>query len=140
METDLVWACPSCRAAMIPKKSVVLDSWHCTACHFDWVSGEALATFLPTVTAFEKLRSRAVAAQASMRSLNCPICRAHSLRLIRAAGVEIDVCPRCVSIALDPGELRTFKTLGAGAAKRTLDVFDVVTGAEAIVQMLGLFF
>src|SRR5688572_32767786 len=108
MAKDLVWACPQCGTEMFPGKSALLHNWHCPACGFDWVSGESLAAFVPTVKAFGELRAAAAAGESSARSLTCPTCRTQSLRLVKAAGVLVDVCPKCVGVALDPGELRTF--------------------------------
>ncbi len=122
---------------MIHGRSVILSNWHCPGCGFDWVSGEALAAFLPTVRAFEKLRASATSASASTRSLHCPSCLSESYRLVKAGDAEIDVCPKCVGVALDPGEMRALKSLGYGKAERTVDV---VSGVDALAQILTLFF
>jgi hypothetical protein len=116
--------------------SVLLHSWHCPACNFDWVSGEALAAFMPTVKGFEALRAAAASGASSTRSLQCPTCRTKSLHVVKAAGAEVDVCPKCVGVALDPGELLTFKSIGRGSTKRVLDAVDVVSGVDALLQLL----
>ena len=121
---------------MIPGKSVMLGSWHCPGCGFDWVSGDALAAFLPTVRAFENLRAKAASGQPSLRSLRCPLCSAESLREVKVAGVHIDVCPKCVSVALDPGEMRALKSLVHSKAQRAVDV---LSGVDALTQILTLF-
>ena len=137
MESDLVWACPQCGTEMLPGKSVLLQNRHCPACGFDWVSGEALAAFLPTVQAFEKLRRAAASSEAPTRSLKCPICRNGSFRLVKAAGVIVDVCPKCGGVALDPGELRAFKSIRHTPATRAMDVIDVVSGVDAVASILS---
>jgi Zn-finger nucleic acid-binding protein len=139
MEKDLVWACPQCGTEMLPGKSVLLHNRHCPGCGFDWVSGEALAAFLPTVGAFEKLRRAAASGEAPTRSLECPTCRTGSFRLVKAAGVVVDVCPKCVGVALDPGELRTFKSIRHTPATRAMDVMDVVSGVDALASILTSF-
>lgn len=136
MGKDLVWACPHCRADMVALDSAPLRSWNCAACGFGWVSGEALAAFLPTVKAFEKLRASAVAGLPSARSLSCPLCRAETLHIVRAAGTELDVCAKCVGVALDPGELRAVKSMRHTAAERTVDA---VSSIDALAQILTLF-
>ena len=136
MAKDLVWACPQCGTEMLPGKSALLRNWHCPGCGFDWVSGEALAAFLPTVRAFEGLCAAAASGEASTRSLQCPSCRTGSLRLVKAAGAVVDVCPKCVGVALDPGELRTFKSIGVTRAKRATDALDIVSGADTLAQIL----
>jgi Zn-finger nucleic acid-binding protein len=139
MAKDLVWTCPQCGTEMFPGKSVLLHSWHCPGCGFDWVPGESLAAFLPTVGAFEKLRSAAGAGEASTRYLQCPTCSTASFRLVKAAGVVVDVCPKCVGVALDPGELRTFKSIRHTPATRAMDGLDVVSGVDTLAGILGLF-
>jgi Zn-finger nucleic acid-binding protein len=136
MQKDLVWACPRCRTDMIPGKSGLLSNWHCPGCGVDWVPGEALAAFLPTVRAFEKLRAAAVSGPSPTRSLLCPVCRAESLRLVKAGGAEIDVCKKCVGVALDPGELRALKSMGHGSAEKAVDV---VSGVDTLANILTLF-
>jgi Zn-finger nucleic acid-binding protein len=136
MQKDLVWACPNCRTDMIPGKSALLSNWHCPACGIDWVPGEALAAFLPTVRAFEKLRTAAVSGQSSTRSLLCPVCRAESLRLVEAGGAEIDVCQKCVGVALDPGELRAIKSMRHDTAEKILDG---VSGIDTLAAILKAF-
>ena len=121
---------------MISGKSGLLLNWHCPACGFDWISGEALAAFVPTVRAFEDLRAAAASGETPTRSLPCPSCRIQSLRLVKAAGVTVDVCPKCVGVALDPGELRTFKSIGSSTGKRVSNVFDIASGAETLAQIL----
>jgi Transcription factor zinc-finger len=121
---------------MIPGKPARLRNWQCPECSLDWVPGEALATFLPTVKAFEKLRAAAGSGQTSTRSLLCPVCRDEPLHIVKAAGAEIDVCPRCVGIACDPGELSVLKSMGRGTAER---VVDTVSGIDALAQILTLF-
>ena len=137
MVKDLIWACPQCRTGMIHGKSVVLGYWHCPACAFDWVSGEALAAFLPTTKAFDKLRTAAARGAPAPRSLTCPSCRAESLRVVKAGGVEIDVCRKCVSVALDPGELRALKAMGYGPIRRTVDILDAADAIAAILTLLS---
>ena len=139
MKKDLVWACPQCGTEMLPGKSALLHNWHCPGCGFDWVSGEALAAFLPTVGAFEKLRRAAASGEAPARSLNCPTCRAGSFRLVKAEGVVVDVCPKCVGVALDPGELRTFKSIRHTPATRVMDGIDVVSSLDTLASILTSF-
>ena len=136
MAKDLVWACPQCCTEMLPGKHALLQNPHCPGCGFDWVSGEALAAFLPTVEAFEKLRSAAGSGEAGTRSLRCPVCRTGSFRLVKAAGVVVDVCPKCGGVALDPGELRTFKSIRHTPATRVVDAIDVVSGMDTIASIL----
>lgn len=136
MARDLVWSCPQCAKDMSHGTSTLLHNWHCPACGFDWISGEALAAFMPTVKGFEALRAAAAAGELPMRGLQCPTCRTGSLRVVKAAGVVVDVCPKCVGVALDPGELRAFKSIRYGPAKRALDVVDVVSGIDALLQLL----
>ena len=124
---------------MISGKSALLHSWHCPGCGFDWVSGEALAAFLPTVSAFEKLRTAAGSGEAPTRSLQCPTCRAESFRLIKAAGVLVDVCPKCVGVALDPGELRKFKSIRHTPATRAMSALDAVSALDALASILTMF-
>jgi Zn-finger nucleic acid-binding protein len=139
MAKDLVWACPHCGIDMIPGTSAPLNHWHCAACGFDWVSGEALAASLPSVQAFGKLRTAAASGEASTRSLLCPTCRSPSLRVVKAAGVEVDVCPKCGGVALDPGELRTFKSIRHTPATRAMDVVDIASGVHTVADILKLF-
>lgn len=139
MEKDLVWACPQCTTGMIPGKSALLHNWHCPGCGFDWVSGEALVAFLPTVKAFEKLRTAAVSGEASTRSLNCPACRTGSFRLVKAADVVVDVCVKCTSVALDPGELRKFEAIRHTPATRAIGVLDTISGIDALASILEMF-
>jgi hypothetical protein len=121
---------------MVPVSSAPLRNWKCAACGFGWVTGQALADFLPTVRAFEKLRAAAVAGQPSTRSLSCPLCRAATLHLVQAAGAELDVCMKCAGIALDPGELPALSSMRYSKAER---VVDAIGGLEALVQILTLF-
>ena len=139
MEKDVTWKCPRCRAAMVAGTTKVLSSWHCPTCDFDFVTGEALAAFLPTVSAFHKFRATAAGAPASIRPLQCPQCRADSFRVLRAGGAEIDVCPKCVGVALDPGELRTFKSIGIDGTRRAMVAVDAIYGLEGLAQLLSLF-
>lgn len=129
---------PTVRHRDDSRKVALLPSWHCAGCGFDWVSGEALAAFLPTVKAFEKLRTAAASGEASTRSLQCPTCRTSSLHLVPAAGVVVDVCPKCVGVALDPGELSTFKSIRHTPATRVMNVIDIVSGADVLVDILNL--
>jgi hypothetical protein len=122
---------------MAPVRSAVLSSWSCSACGFGWVSGEALAAYLPTVEGFEKLRAAAVAARLSRRSLSCPLCRAQTLHLVQAAGAELDVCMRCAGVALDPGELPALSSMRYTTGER---IVNAVGAAEALVQILAIFF
>jgi hypothetical protein len=117
----------------------LLENRRTTRDGIDWVPGEALAAFLPTVKAFEKLRAAAESGHPSARSLKCPRGHGDSLRLVEAGGAELDVCRECVGVALDPGEPRAVKSLGYGNARRVVDVQDVVDGAEGLVQILTLF-
>jgi Zn-finger nucleic acid-binding protein len=138
MEKDLVWACPHCGTGMLPGASVLLHNWHCPGCGFDWVHGEALAAFLPTVNAFAKLRATAAAGEPSPRSLQCPTCGTQSFRLVKAAAAVVDVCPKCVSVALDPGELGTFKSIRHTPATRAMGALDIVSGTDALVSILTM--
>jgi Zn-finger nucleic acid-binding protein len=132
---DGVWACPKCQKEMSPGTSLLLRNWHCSTCGFDWVSGEALANFLPTVRAFEKLRAQAASEEPSTRLLRCPSRHAGYLRPVKTAGVTVDVCPKCAGIALDPGELSELKA-NAHRARYTPDANDVITGLDALLQLL----
>jgi Zn-finger nucleic acid-binding protein len=116
---------------------MLLSSWHCPACGFDWVSGEALAAFMPTVKGFADLRARAASGEPPARSLQCPTCRTRSLRVVKAAGVFVDVCPKCVGVALDPGELRTFKSIGSNTATRVNDALDWMSHADTLASILS---
>lgn len=127
MSKDLVWACPHCRADMNPVESGSLKSWNCAACGFGWVSGEALAAYLPTVRAFEKLRASAAAGPPSSRSLSCPLCRTYSLHVITAASTELDVCTKCTGIALDRQELRAVKSMRHTPLSLTVTLADLLT-------------
>ncbi len=51
----------------------------------------------------------------------------------------IDVCPKCVGIALGPGELRTFKSIRHTPATRAMDVIDVVSGVDTLASILSSF-
>jgi len=137
MAKDLVWACPQCGTEMIPGKSALLLNMHCPGCGFDWVSGEALAAFLPTVGAFEKLRTAAASGEAATRSLQCPTCGTGSFRLVKAARVVVDVCPKCGGVALDPGELRKFKSIRHTPTTRVMDAVDIVSGLDALGGILS---
>jgi Zn-finger nucleic acid-binding protein len=138
MPKEAVWPCPKCQTNMSPGTSVLLHDWHCTACGVDWVSGEAVAAFLPTVKAFEKLRAAAASGELPTRMLQCPTCRTRPMRLVRVDGVVIDVCRKCVGVALDPGELSAFKAHGQ-RAQRSVEAIDVITGLDALVQILSVF-
>ena len=138
MAHDAAWPCPKCQTNMSPGPSVLLRNWHCPACAFDWVSGEALAAFLPTVKAFEKLRAAAASGELPTRMLQCPTCRTRPMRLVRVGGIVIDVCRKCSGVALDPGELNAFKAHGQ-RPRYTLEAVDVITGLDAILQLLSLF-
>jgi Zn-finger nucleic acid-binding protein len=139
MEKDLVWACPKCDTQMLPGKSALLHNWHCPGCGLDWVSGEALAAFLPTVKAFAELRAAAASGEASPRSLSCPTCRAASFRLVKAGGAVVDICPKCTGVALDPGELRAFKSIRHTPATRAMCALDIVSGVDALARILTMF-
>jgi Zn-finger nucleic acid-binding protein len=140
MTREQVWSCPLCGTEMFPGKSALLRSWHCPGCGVDWVPGEALAAFVSTAKAFEEIRAAAGAGQSSTRVLHCPRCRTRSLRIVEAAGVLVDVCPECVGVVLDPGELRRFKSIGLGRPGRACDDPDVlsrvVSGTEALAHAL----
>lgn len=60
------------------------------------------------------------------------------MRLVRIGGIVIDVCRKCVGVALDPGELNAFKTHGQRRGY-TVEAIDVITGLDAILQLLSLF-
>ena len=60
------------------------------------------------------------------------------MRLVKTAGVWADVCPKCGGVALDPGELRTFKSIGHNAATRTNDVLDVISSVVTLADILNL--
>jgi Zn-finger nucleic acid-binding protein len=139
MESDVTWACPRCRTRMVAGTTKILSSWHCPTCEFDFVTGEALAAYLPTVSGFQKLMATAAGAPPSVRPLHCPQCRADSFRVLRAGGAEVDICPKCVGVALDPGELRTFKSIGNDGTKRAVAAVDVIYGLEGLAQLLSLF-
>ena len=124
---------------MLPGVSAMVGNRHCPACGFDWLSGESLKALLPTVKAFEDLRAAAVASSdSSRRSLQCPTCHTGSLRIVKAAGVLVDVCPRCVGVALDPGELRSFKSIAVGSNKCSIDGSDIITGVDVLIQILTM--
>lgn len=136
IEKDLAWSCPRCRTNMIRGPSAILPAWHCPGCGFDWVSGDALAAFLPTVRAFEKLRASAASSSASPRALQCPQCLVESFHLVKAAGAELDICAKCVGIALDPGEVQAVKSLGYSKTERAADALSTV---EALASVLTFF-
>jgi Zn-finger nucleic acid-binding protein len=50
----------------------------------------------------------------------------------------IDICPKCVGVALDPGELRKFKAIRHTPATRAMDVFDTASGLEMLGDILKL--
>jgi len=139
MDGDVTWKCPRCRTGMIAGSTKILSSWHCPTCEFDFVTGEALAAYLPTVSGFEKLRAHAAGAPSSPRPLHCPQCHVDSFRVLRVDSAEVDICPKCVGVALDPGELRTFKSIGNDGTKRAVAAVDVIYGLEGLAQLLSLF-
>jgi Zn-finger nucleic acid-binding protein len=134
--TSSSWCCPNCKNAMIRGNSVIVNHWHCPACQFDWVQGESLAAFLPTVRAFTKLRESAEAGKRPTRALECPSCRAPTMRVVPIGGAEIDVCHKCASIALDPGEMPALKSLGHSKVQSTANTFDVVEAIEVVLSLL----
>ena len=131
------WACPLCRAGMRSSDSGgPLRNWVCGACGMGWVPGDSIAAYLPGVQAFATFRRKAIAGEPSTRPLCCPSCRAESFHVMKAGRAELDVCVKCVGVALDPGELKAVQSLRNSP---TGAVVDTVYGIDAIAHFLSLF-
>lgn len=86
---------------------------------------------------YSKLRDAAANGKPAARALECPSCRTQTFRVISIRCAEIDVCRKCVSIALDPGDMAALKNMGInkpGSVAESLDVIEVLT---AILQIPG---
>jgi hypothetical protein len=113
-----------------------LPSWTCAVCDLGWVSGEALAAYVPNALAFTKLQTAARSARPCSRALVCPHCSTQSFRIVRVAEVDLDVCVTCTGVVVEPGEWTAVKSMRPGSSIHLPGTVVRTPGSQA-VEIIG---
>ena len=100
--------CPRCIENMEPVDITGHEAWSCIYCHGHWVELKTLENISRELSPGQEQ-----AAPIQLRELNphaegdrvCPTCPGINLHVLKADGLELDICKGCKGLFFDDGEL-----------------------------------
>jgi Zn-finger nucleic acid-binding protein len=101
--------CPRCIEKMEETTSKGIITHTCFYCNGTWISGKSLKLILnnsQNTSLQNDLKSSFESLKLSNNGRHCPECNNQQLFQIDARGVELDLCPECIGVFFDEGELK----------------------------------
>ncbi|PUB74052.1 MAG: hypothetical protein DBP03_11840 [gamma proteobacterium symbiont of Ctena orbiculata] len=126
--------CPRCIEKMEETTSKGIITHTCFYCNGTWINSESLKIILErenNTLLLNDLKSSFETLKTTNKDRNCPECKNQQLFQITVRGVELDLCPECIGVFFDEGELK--KLLPA------LDNKSKETGVGSYLAGEGLF-